>query len=66
MDVKRIMLRLPPDVHAAAQACADLDMRSLNSEIVVLLREALATRQHVEKQQQERAAKKKAPAVVGE
>jgi hypothetical protein len=36
----RLTLRLPADLHAALQALAKRDDRSLNREIVALLREA--------------------------
>lgn len=40
-----LMVRLSPDVHAAVSAEADADLRSLNAEIDVLLREAIAARE---------------------
>ena len=43
-DEKRITLRLPADVHAAVAQLADQDVRSLNAEILVLLREAIIAR----------------------
>ncbi len=44
MEEKRITLRLPEDVHAAIADLAKQDVRSLNAEILVLLREAVAAR----------------------
>jgi hypothetical protein len=44
IDEKRITLRLPTDVHASVAQLADQDVRSLNAEILVLLREAIAAR----------------------
>ncbi len=43
-EEKRITLRLPGDVHAAIAELADQDVRSLNAEILVLLREAIGAR----------------------
>ena len=37
----RVTLRLPPDLHAALQALARRDDRSLNRQIVALLRQAV-------------------------
>lgn len=34
-------VRLPPDLHAALKSASERDQRSLNSEIVYLLRQAL-------------------------
>jgi hypothetical protein len=45
MDEKRITLRLPSDVHDEITRLAEQDVRSLNAEILVLLREAIAARQ---------------------
>lgn len=36
-----LMLRLPPELHAALKKSAEKNMRSLNSEIVMLLRREL-------------------------
>jgi hypothetical protein len=36
----KILVRLPPDLHAILKALAERDVRSLNSEIVYLLRQA--------------------------
>ena len=44
MEEKRITLRLPADVHTAVSEMADIDLRSLNAEIVILLREAIEAR----------------------
>lgn len=43
--VARLVLRLPGDVHAAIAAWAKEEQRSLNSQIVYLLRRALMERQ---------------------
>ncbi len=40
----RITFRLPEDVHDAVQKLASQDVRSLNGELLVLLREALQAR----------------------
>jgi len=42
---KKITIRLPGDVHAKIVDFAKNDMRSLNAEITVLLKEAIATRE---------------------
>lgn len=42
--VARLILRLPPDVHEALTAWAREEERSLNAQIVYLLRRALAGR----------------------
>ncbi len=41
---KAFPLRLDPVLHDAVQRAADADLRSVNAEIEVLLREALARR----------------------
>lgn len=41
---KAFPLRLDPALHAAVQRLADAELRSVNAEIEVLLREALARR----------------------
>jgi hypothetical protein len=41
---KAFPLRLDPALHDAVQRAADSDLRSVNAEIEVLLREALARR----------------------
>ncbi len=41
---KAFPLRLDPALHDALQRAADADLRSVNAEIEVLLREALARR----------------------
>jgi len=43
-DRKPFALRLDPALHAALERAAAADLRSLNAEIEVLLREALARR----------------------
>jgi hypothetical protein len=40
----RLMLRLPADLHAALEAWAKEEERSLNGHIVYLLRRAVASR----------------------
>lgn len=40
-----INLRLPPDVHEAVKAAAERETRSLNGQIVQMLREALEARE---------------------
>jgi predicted HicB family RNase H-like nuclease len=42
--MKNITLRLPDDLHALVVAAADQDERSLNGEIIWLLRQALERR----------------------
>lgn len=49
MEEKRITLRLPAELHADIEELAQEDLRSLNAEIVVLLREAVAARKQVHK-----------------
>ncbi len=41
---KRLLLRLPAELHLELADLADQDLRSLNAEILVLLREAIAAR----------------------
>lgn len=38
----KLILRLPPDLHALVKALAERDERSLNKEIVYLLKRAAA------------------------
>ncbi len=45
MPDKQLTLRLPEDLHKQVVEIARDDMRSLNAEIVVLLREAIAARE---------------------
>jgi hypothetical protein len=42
--MKHVNLRLPDDIHAALAAAAETDRRSLNSMIIVMIEEALRTR----------------------
>ena len=44
MEEKRITLRLPAELHAEIETLAESDLRSLNAEIIILLREAIAAR----------------------
>jgi hypothetical protein len=41
---KSLLLRLPPELHAALERQAAADLRSVNAEIETLLREALTRR----------------------
>jgi len=41
---KRLLLRLPVELHQELTDLAEQDLRSLNAEILVLLREAIAAR----------------------
>ena len=41
---KSLLLRLPPELHAALERQAAADLRSTNAEIETLLREALTRR----------------------
>ena len=41
---KKFALRLPAELYEQVQKAADQDTRSINAEIIVLLREALAAR----------------------
>lgn len=41
---KAFPLRLPPELHASVQRLADAELRSVNAQIEVLLREALKRR----------------------
>ena len=43
-EAKKITIRLPEEVHTRLADLAKADTRSLNAEIVVLLREAIAAR----------------------
>lgn len=43
-DKKAFALRLPPELHDAVQRLADAELRSVNAQIEVLLREALKKR----------------------
>lgn len=45
MSEERITLRLPADLHAALRKAAEEDTRSLNSEIIHVLRQWLAQRE---------------------
>lgn len=42
----KLLLRLPPELHALVKALAERDVRSLNSEIVYLLRRAAEDENH--------------------
>lgn len=44
-DDKKITIRIPPDLHAQLVKLSAQDIRSLNSEIIALLREAIERRQ---------------------
>ncbi len=44
-DEKKITIRIPTDVHALLIRLAAQDTRSLNGEIITLLREAIAKRE---------------------
>ncbi len=41
---KRLLLRLPAELHQEVTDLAEQDLRSLNAEILVLLREAIEAR----------------------
>lgn len=41
---KKFTLRIPDDLHEQLKSIADQDMRSLHSQILVLLQEAVAAR----------------------
>lgn len=41
---KAFLLRVPPEVHAAVERLAAAELRSVNAQVEVLLREALARR----------------------
>ncbi|MBL8068981.1 MAG: Arc family DNA-binding protein [Armatimonadetes bacterium] len=43
-EKKAFPLRLPPELHTAVQRLADAELRSVNAQIEVLLREALKRR----------------------
>ena len=43
---KSLLLRLSPELHAAIERLAAADLRSVNAEIELLLREGLARRGH--------------------
>lgn len=42
--LQKVTFRLPPDVYTAIQQVAEAETRPLNSQVIVLLREALAIR----------------------
>ena len=44
MATKNINIRIPDDLHALIKASADVDRRSLNSQIIWLIEAGLATR----------------------
>lgn len=44
MDIKNVNVRIPEDLHARIKTAAALDRRSLNSEILALIDEALTKR----------------------
>lgn len=44
-EEKKITIRIPPDLHEHLARLAEQDTRSLNGEIVALLREAIAKRE---------------------
>ena len=65
MEEKRITLRLPEEVHAAIAELARQDVRSLNAEILVLLREAVAARlQAAQSAAREGQSNKFSPALI--
>lgn len=41
---KKITIRIPPDLHESLIRLAEQDTRSLNGEIIALLREAIVNR----------------------
>lgn len=43
-EKKSFPLRLPPELHSSVQRLADAELRSVNAQIEVLLREALKRR----------------------
>lgn len=44
-DVQKVTFRLPRDLYETLQNLADAETRPINSQTIVLLREALAARQ---------------------
>jgi hypothetical protein len=44
MEEKKLTIRVPEDLHKALSINAKQDTRSLNAQIIVLLREALEAR----------------------
>ena len=46
---KPFLLRLPPDLYERLRALAERDMRSVNAQIEVLLREAIQRREKGER-----------------
>jgi hypothetical protein len=53
-DEVKTQLRLPAEMHAEIKRLADEDLRSLNAEILVLLREAIAVRKSAKKESNNR------------
>lgn len=43
-DEKKVTIRIPDDLHQALVKLSEQDTRSLNGEIIALLREAIAER----------------------
>ena len=41
---EQVSWRIPPDLKAEVDAMADADLRTINAEVIILLREALAAR----------------------
>lgn len=48
-DEKKLTIRIPDELHRQLTKSAKTDTRSLNAEIIVLLREALSARAHITK-----------------
>lgn len=44
-DIKQVSIRMPRDLYEQIIAAAHQDLRSMTSEVIVLLREALEARQ---------------------
>jgi hypothetical protein len=44
MEEKKLTIRIPGDLHTKLSEAAKTDTRSLNAEIIVLLKEALEAR----------------------
>lgn len=44
-DEKKITIRIPPELHEQLVKAAEQDTRSLNGEIIALLRAAIASRE---------------------
>jgi hypothetical protein len=52
---KKILLRIPPELHAEIARLAEADLRSINAQMEILLREAVRKRRGSSDERQGRA-----------